>query len=227
MKKLLSAAVAAIVLVGSAFAIDLSVDANFALPLDFTSSNYNVDVNEKNYTHTKTVSRDSGIGADIGVKAMLTDMFGVKADVGLYFPQSLTTTVTNTTSVLGKVTTVGPNESTMKYADIYDSYSSFNIFAGPAIRAVKAKGYEICVTPGLSVDMRKATVGTGDQAQSSTMTYLGFGAELDARVKLNKHVYINAACPFIYQFKVIDSSNNEYEAKGFYVVPKIGVGYKL
>ena len=209
MKKLFGAAVLAVMFVGSAFAIDFSVDANFAVPFNFTSSTTNIDVDKKNYTHTKSVIKEMGLGADVGLKAMLTRTFGLKVDLGLYFPQSATTTTTTTTksSVLGNVTTVGPNSSSVKYSDLYDSYTSFNLFAGPAIRFKKSSAYDLCVTPGFSVDVRKSTVGSGDSAKSDKLTYLGFGAELDARYNINKNFYVSAACPLIYQFKVIDAND--------------------
>ena len=227
MKKLFGAAVLAVMFVGSAFAIDFSVDANFAVPFNFTSSTTNIDLDEKNYTHTKSVRKEMGLGADVGLKAMLTRTFGLKVDLGLYFPQSATTTTTTKSSVLGNVKTVGPNSSSVKYSDLYDSYTSFNLFAGPAIRFKKSSAYDLCVTPGFSVDVRKSTVGSGDSAKSDKLTYLGFGAELDARYNINKNFYVSAACPLIYQFKVIDANNKEYEAHGLYIVPKIGVGYRF
>ena len=227
MKKLFGAAVLAVMFVGSAFAIDFSVDANFAVPFNFTSSTTNIDLDEKNYTHTKSVRKEMGLGADVGLKAMLTRTFGLKVDLGLYFPQSATTTTTTKSAVLGNVTTVGPNSSSVKYSDLYDSYTSFNLFAGPAIRFKKSSAYDLCVTPGFSVDVRKSTVGSGDSATSDKLTYLGFGAELDARYNINKNFYVSAACPLIYQFKVIDANDEEYEAHGLYIVPKIGVGYRF
>lgn len=227
MKKLFGAAVLAVMFVGSAFAIDFSVDANFAVPFNFTSSTTNIDVDKKTYTHTKSVIKEMGLGADVGLKAMLTRTFGLKVDLGLYFPQSATTTTTTKSSVLGKDTTVGPNSSSVKYSDLYDSYTSFNLFAGPAIRFKKSSAYDLCVTPGFSVDVRKNTVGSGDSATSDKLTYLGFGAELDARYNINKNFYVSAACPLIYQFKVIDANDEEYEAHGLYIVPKIGLGYRF
>ena len=226
MKKLFGAAVLAVMFVGSAFAIDFSVDANFAVPFNFTSSTTNIDVDKKNFTHTKSVIKEMGLGADVGLKAMFTRTFRLKDDLGLYFPQSATTTTTTKSSVLGNVTTVGPNSSSVKYSDLYDSYTSFNLFAGPAIRFKKSSAYDLCVTPGFSVDVRKSTVGSGDSATSDKLT-LGFGAELDARYNINKNFYVSAACPLIYQFKVIDANNKEHEAHGLYIVPKIGVGYRF
>ena len=227
MKKLFGAAVLAVMFVGSAFAIDFSVDANFAVPFNFTSSTTNVDFGGKNYTHIKSVRKEMGLGADVGLKAMLTRTFGLKVDLGLYFPQSATTTTTTKTSVGGTVTTTEPKDSSVKYSDLYDSYTSFNLFAGPAIRFKKSIAYDLCVTPGFSVDVRKSSVGSGDSATSDKLTYLGFGAELDARYNINKNFYVSAACPLIYQFKVIDANDEEYEAHGLYIVPKIGLGYRF
>lgn len=227
MKKLFGAAVLAVMFVGSAFAIDFSVDANFAVPFNFTSSNTNVDFGGNSYIHTKSVIKEMGLGADVGLKAMLTRTFGLKVDLGLYFPQSATTTTTTKSSVGGTVTTTEPKDSSVKYSDLYDSYTSFNLFAGPAIRFKKSSAYDLCVTPGFSVDIRKNTVGSGDSATSDKLTYLGFGAELDARYNINKNFYVSAACPLIYQFKVIDANNKEYEAHGLYIVPKIGLGYRF
>ncbi|MCR5285828.1 MAG: hypothetical protein K6D95_09535 [Treponema sp.] len=44
MKKLLTGLLSAFLLLGSAYAVDLSFDANFALPLDFTKSSWSETV---------------------------------------------------------------------------------------------------------------------------------------------------------------------------------------
>lgn len=227
MKKIISAALAVFLFVGSAFAIDFSADFNVALPLDFTTSKINVDVNDNNYTHTTIKNKESGFGADIGFKAMLTDMFGVKLNLGYYMPQKIKSTTTTTTKVLGKESTSTADPVTTSYSDIYSSLSSFNVFVGPAIVVQNKKAYAITVTPGLSIDMRTASYTVGDQTKSVKYQYWGFGAEFDASYTLTKNLYLNFSCPAVYQFKIVDSEDNETERKGFYVVPKIGVGYNF
>lgn len=224
MKKILSVAVATLMFVGSIFAIDFSVDGNFAIPLDFAKTETNNEVPYIKSTIT-TNSQEVSFGGDIGVKAMLTKMFGVKVDLGLYFPNkksSKTTTVTT----FGNNTTKTEADGEIVYADIYDSFTSFNLFVGPAIRLANKKSYAFCVTPGFSFDWRTAKYTVGNNSTSIKTTTLGFGAEIDARYNITKNIYLNAACPFIYQFKVI-SENDESKINAFYIVPKIGLGYRF
>lgn len=226
MKKILSVAIATLMFVGSIFAIDFSVDGNFAIPLDFTKAESTVKVNDSNYTTTTINYKEVGFGGDIGLKAMLTKMFGVKVDLGLYFPQSQNWKSTTDVVLLGKTTTSSDSGKTT-YSDTYDSFTSFNLFVGPAIRLANKKSYAFCVTPGFSFDWRTAKYTVGDTTKTSKTTTLGFGAELDARFNITSHVYLNAACPFVFQFKTIYDDNTEEEAKGFYMVPKIGIGYRF
>lgn len=230
MKKILSVAIATLMLVGSVFAIDFSVDGNFAVPLDFTKSETHSSSSilgvTTNYDRT-TNNKEFGLGGDLGLKAMLTKTFGVKVDLGLYFPQSVTSKTTTVTKVGSSTTTSNPDPTETKYSDIYDSYTSFNLFVGPAIRLANKKAYAFCVTPGFSVDWRTAKYTVGDTPKTSKTTTLGFGAELDARFNITSHFYLNAACPFVFQFKTIYDDDSEADAKGFYMVPKIGVGYRF
>lgn len=229
MKKNLSVIIATLMLAGSVFAIDFSVDGNFAIPLDFakteTKSENTVFGVKTTYNHT-TNYQEVGFGGDVGIKAMLTKNFGLKLDLGLYFPNSQswkTTTVftanknSNTTNSDGKYV----------YSDMYDSFTSFNLFVGPAIRLSNKKSYAICVTPGFSFDWRTEKVTSGETTTTNKTTVLGFGAEFDARYNITKNIYLNAACPIIYQFKEINSNNDETKINALYVVPKIGVGYRF
>lgn len=227
MKKIITLVLSAFIFASSTFAVDLSADFNLALPLDFTTSKLNVDVNENNYTHTTAKSTESGFGADVGFKAMVTDMFGVKVNLGFYMPKKVKSTTTTVTKILGKENTVTGDPVTTVYSDIYDSFTSFNVFVGPAICVQNKKSYAITVTPGLSIDMRTASVKAGNQTKSVKYQYWGFGAEVDANYALTKKLYLNFSCPAVYQFKVVDSEDKETERKGFYVVPKIGVGYNF
>lgn len=224
MKKILSVAVAAFMLVGSIFAIDFSVDGNFAIPLDFAKETKTV-VDSSVFGAKSTITTNSqevGFGGDVGIKAMLTKNFGLKLDLGLYFPNSqsykITTTLNNTSL---------DDSGKYVYSDMYDSYTSFNLFVGPAIRLSNKKAYAICVTPGFSFDWRTAKVTSGDKTTTNKKTVLGFGAEFDARYNITKNIYLNAACPIIYQFKEINSNNDETKINAFYVVPKIGLGYRF
>lgn len=224
MKKILSVAAAAFMLVGSIFAIDFSVDGNFAIPLDFAKDTKTIV--ESSILGTKsTVTKNSqevGFGGDVGIKAMLTKNFGLKLDLGLYFPNSQSW---KTTTTLNNSSTI--NDEKYVYSDIYDSYTSFNLFVGPAIRLSNKKSYAICVTPGFSFDWRTAKVTSGDKTTTDKTTVLGFGAEFDARYNITKNIYLNAACPIIYQFKKINSNNDETKINALYVVPKIGLGYRF
>lgn len=227
MKKILSVAIATFMLVGSVFAIDFSVDGNFAVPLDFTKKEGSANLYDVFSSDSTTNYTEVGIGGDIGLKAMLTKTLGLKVDLGLYFPQSqswkTTTTTTNVLTGSNTKTTDGKNT----YSDIYDSYTSFNLFVGPAIRLANKKAYAFCVTPGFSVDWRTAKKTVNNNTTTYKTTTLGFGAEVDARFNITSHFYLNAACPFIFQFKTIYDDDSEADAKGFYMVPKIGVGYRF
>lgn len=221
MKKLLSAAVAAVMLVGSAFAIDLCVDANFALPVS-----YSVEKSQTTFLGNTiaviTTIEEGGFGGDIGFSAMLTNSIGVKAELGLYSPHNATVTLK---SIIGdNKTDFDPVE--INYSDVYDSYTSFNLFVGPTLGLNAHGAITAYLTPGLNIDFRKA-VAKGSDTVALNQKLIGIGAELDGRLNLSKFLYINAACPVIYNFKVIDSNNKEYKASGLYVVPKIGVGVRF
>lgn len=227
MKKIIVALLSVFILAGSAFAVDLSADFNVALPFDFTTNKYNVDVNDSNYTHTTTKNKESGFGVDAGLKAMLTKQFGVKVNLGYYCPKKVTSTTTTVSKILGKESTVKGDPITTTYSDVYDSFSSFNVFVGPAIVVQDKKSYDITVTPGLSIDMRSASKTVGDQTKTVKYQYWGVGAQIDATYNLSKKLYLNFSCPAVYQFKIVDSDDNEAECNGFYLVPKIGVGYNF
>lgn len=229
MKKILSVAVAAFMLVGSIFAIDFSVDGNFAIPLDFAKSetkSENTVLGVKTTYNRTTNSQEVGFGGDVGIKAMLTKNFGLKLDLGLYFPNSQSWKTTTVSTVNNTSSTTNSNGKYV-YSDMYDSYTSFNLFVGPAIRLSNKKSYAICVTPGFSFDWRTAKVTSGDTTTPNKKTVLGFGAEFDARYNITKNIYLNAACPIIYQFKEINSNNDETKINALYVVPKIGLGYRF
>lgn len=227
MKKILSVAAATFLLVGSIFAIDFSVDGNFAIPLDFAKTETKSESSLGSYNST-TNYQEVGFGGDVGIKAMLTKNFGLKLDLGLYFPNSQSWKTTKTTfSTITNTSTTTPSNGKYVYSDIYDSYTSFNLFVGPAIRLSNKKSYAICVTPGFSFDWRTSKVTSGDTTTTNKTTVLGFGAELDARYNITKNIYLNAACPIIYQFKEINSNNDETKINALYVVPKIGLGYRF
>lgn len=114
MKKILSVAVAAFMLVGSIFAIDFSVDGNFAIPLDFAKTetkSENTVLGVKTTYNRTTNYQEVGFGGDVGIKAMLTKNFGLKLDLGLYFPNSQSwktttvTTVNNSSSTTNSILT--------------------------------------------------------------------------------------------------------------------------
>ena len=217
MKKILTGLLSAFLLLGSAYAVDLSFDANFALPLDFTKSSWSETVFgvKTSYVAHNT---EIGLGGDIGVQAMFTKQFGLRADLGLFFPQSVSTKTTTTVS-----NTVTTGSSKTNYSDLYDSFTSFNLFVGPAINISSSKSYNLYVVPGMSFDWR--TAKSGDTV--TKVTFLGAGAAINAQFKVNKNLYLNANCPVIFQFKAIYSDGTEKDTKGLYVVPSVGLGYHL
>lgn len=229
MKKNLSVIIATLMLAGSVFAIDFSVDGNFAIPLDFakteTKSENTVWGVKTTYNRT-TNYQEVGFGGDVGIKAMLTKNFCLKLDLGLYFPNSQSWKTT-TVSTVNKTSNTTNSDGKYVYSDMYDSFTSFNLFVGPAIRLSNKKSYAICVTPGFSFDWRTAKVTSGETTTTNKTTVLGFGAEFDARYNITKNIYLNAACPIIYQFKEINSNNDETKINALYVVPKIGLGYRF
>lgn len=229
MKKNLSVIIATLMLAGSVFAIDFSVDGNFAIPLDFAKTetkSENTVLSVKTTYNRTTNYQEVGFGGDVGIKAMLTKNFGLKLDLGLYFPNSQSWKTT-TVSTVNKNSNTTNSDGKYVYSDMYDSFTSFNLFVGPAIRLSNKKSYAICVTPGFSFDWRTAKVTVGNNSTTNKTTVLGFGAEFDARYNITKNIYLNAACPIIYQFKEINSNNDETKINALYVVPKIGVGYRF
>lgn len=224
MKKLLTGLLSAFLLLGSAYAVDLSFDANFALPLDFTKSTWDATA-EDLYTHNYVAHyTELGLGGDIGIQAMFTKQLGVRVDLGLFFPQfqSYKKTDSYTIPMLGTTHTSTSSGKDI-YSDDYDSFTSFNLFVGPAINISSSKTYTLYVVPGMSFDWR--TRKSGDTV--TKITYLGAGAAINAQFKVNKKLYLNANCPVIFQFKTIYSDGTEKDTKGLYVVPSVGLGYHL
>ena len=74
MKKILTGLLSAFLLLGSAYAVDLSFDANFALPLDFTKSSWSETILgvKTSYVAHNT---ELGLGGDINrVTETLSDL---------------------------------------------------------------------------------------------------------------------------------------------------------
>lgn len=224
MKKLLATIVAFLALAGSAFAIDLSADINFGVPMSFTSSNTEFEIIGTHYS-ISSKNKETSLGANAGVTAMLTDMFGARLDLGYFVPQSMTTTTTT------KIGSNNPSTTTTKTDYEDTTRSSFNVFVGPAINVYSKKNLVVYVNPGFNFDYRSYTVTTGSGESKTTTkytnTYYGAGAEVQAKYKLNKNLAVNFNCPVIYNFKVIDSQDNEAETKGWYLIPMLGISYNF
>ena len=226
MKKLLSVLAVLSVMCGSVFAIGLTIDGNFAVP--FTMGSYTTldsKLNDSNYITSTTKTVERGIGGDVGVTVLLSKYIGVKADVGLFFPQSLTAN-TKTTTVVGGNATTKETSTTTEYKSDTSSTIDFNLFVGPYIAVKSAKKYTISVVPGFSLISRTTTVKSGDSSnKTNTQTY-GFGAELGAVYKITKNISANFTCPVIYQFQA-KSGDTTKDIKNLNVTPMAGICWKF
>lgn len=213
MKKLLSVVMTALIFAVSSFALDLSADVNFAVPMTaagFTDSN----VGDKYF--------ETSLGFDAGVQAMVDKKFGLKLSFGADFPQSK--------SGEGSVKIINSWAIT-SYNDDFSGYNNgfsvMSLFVAPVINVKQTTKYTVSVNPGMLFRFYNASVKTGDTVTKYSWTNMGAGAEIDARYKITNNIYARFGCPLVWLFNMQNTSGDSTKYNGFYFAPHFGIAYKF
>lgn len=188
----------------SSTSLDLSIDVNYALPMIFQHSETDISTSD---------SFQFGMGIDTGISLMLTDRLGAKVDVGFEFPQTNKGTIT-----------VGPIETKINqdYRD-WEKNFRFSIFFGPKINLINQRNYTVGITPGFLFQSWAVKEGSLD----GTITYWGFGGEIDATYTVSGNIYANLSVPVVWLYSMKDGDHKTEDISYWCIKPKIGVGYRF
>lgn len=209
MKKLIMAAVAAIALVGSAFAVEIQADAAVTLPLTFGKFTSNGISSEEKIT---------AVGLDLGADVFFTDLIGVGAKMNFALP----------------LTMKEGNSDKIKFFHDYDGMKytgfQFNTLVGCAIRPLNNDKMFLIITPGIDINLvsYKATI-EGYGSTKFTQSSFGLGADAQFGYKFNDKIAISGGCLLAYNFfgsfKVEGEKIDGMKVSGFFLTPKVGATY--
>jgi hypothetical protein len=224
MKKILSVILTLLVGSTAVFAIENSLDVNFAAPIIIsTNRSETVIGNQSSVTDTTNVL--NGFGVNINDTVMLTRNLGARVGAGFLWPSQANWSSKNTTTILGTTTTSSSSGSD-SYSDYYDSCFNFNLFAGVAIRPLMKKNYQLLITPGADFSWVNAKAKSADS--SSTDFKFGLGVDFTFEFNVYKKFYANVSLPCVYQFVQSTDGKSNDDFKGcFRMMPQIGVGYRF
>lgn len=224
MKKILSVILTLLVGSTAVFAIENSLDVNFAAPIIIsTNKSETVMVNQSSVTETTNVL--NGFGVNINDTVMLTRNLGARVGAGFLWPSQANWSSKNTTTLLGTTTTTSSSGSD-SYSDYYDSCFNFNLFAGVAIRPLMKKNYQLLITPGADFSWVNAKAKSSDS--STTDFKFGLGVDFTFEFNVYKKFYANVSLPCVYQFvQSTDGKSNDKFKGCFRMMPQIGVGYRF
>lgn len=213
MKKLLTAACAVLLALTAAVAEKpkMAVDANFTVPVMSKMESYNMVSGT-----LESLDRDvtTAVGADVSFRAMFTDMLGVYAQAGIYFP-------------IKEEIEEGSFELTID-DDLYENWVGFNFLVAPAITPINNEKFVLTIAPGLAVSTQSATIKSIDIKINDT--FLGLGANVGFDINLTEKIYIKPALEMDYYFYEWFSADDFDEDDGvsvFTCKPSIGVGIRF
>lgn len=138
MKKLLVSVITALTLLGSAFAVEFKVDADFAIPIETVNQSYSETVSGFGSMEYKATSSFVPVGLSVGVDAFFTDLLGASFKANFGF--------TSTVNTKAKYSINGEGETSPKASNNFDSGSSSSFFLGAAIRPLIWKILLYCNT---------------------------------------------------------------------------------
>ena len=224
MKKILSVILTLLVGSTAVFAIENSLDVNFAAPIIIrTDRDETVIGNQSSVTDTTNVL--NGFGVNINDTVMLTRNLGARVGAGFLWPSQINWSSKNTTTILGTTTTTS-NSGSSSYSDSCDSIFNFNLFAGVAIRPLMKKNYQLLITPGADFSWVNAKAKSSDS--STTDFKFGLGVDFTFEFNVYKKFYANVSLPCVYQFVQSTDGKSNDDFKGcFRMMPQIGVGYRF
>ncbi len=225
MKKILSVILTLLVGSTAVFAIENSLDVNFAAPI-IVSVTKGDSLSALGYSTTsETTTVLNGFGVNINDTVMLTRNLGARVGAGFLWPsQANSSTKTTTTKTSG--TNIDTSNSSVSYSDYYDSCFNFNLFAGVAIRPLMKKNYQLLITPGADFSWVNAKAKSSDS--STTDFKFGLGVDFTFEFNVYKKFYANVSLPCVYQFVQSTDGKSNDDFKGcFRMMPQIGVGYRF
>lgn len=213
MKKLLVSVITTLTLLGSVFAVEFKVDADFALPIEIVNSSQSQAFLGST---VNTVFSSVPVGLSVGVDAYFTDLLGASLKANLGFTKTLNAKV----KLAGIMTVNDP----MKLE--FDSGIASSFFLGAAIRPVNGKFFFVA-TPGAILSF----VSFKDNESDSKLNInaFGLGADLQAGYKITDKIAINGGVLATILFapkmtvdgtKIID---DDVKKIGFMIEPKVGV----
>jgi hypothetical protein len=218
MKKILSVILTLLVGSTAVFAIENSLDVNFAAPIIISSNSSTNDIlNQK----TQSTAVMNGFGVNINDTVMLTRNLGARVGAGFLWPSQIN--ATSSVTIAGKTTTSSGSSS---YSDSCDSIFNFNLFAGVAIRPLMKKNYQLLITPGADFSWVNEKAKSSDS--STTDFKFGLGVDFTFEFNVYKKFYANVSLPCVYQFVQSTDGKSNDDFKGcFRMMPQIGVGYRF
>ncbi len=224
MKKILSVILTLLVGSSAVFAIENSLDVNFAAPIIIgTDRRETKIVGSSSVTDITKVL--NGFGLNINDTVMLTRNLGARLGAGFLWPSQINTS-SKTTTTVSSSTTTSSSSSTTSYSDSYDSIFNFNLFAGVAIRPLMKKNYQFLITPGADFSWVNAKAKGADS--STTDFKFGLGVDFSFEFNVYKKFYANVSLPCVYQFVQSTDGKTNDDFKGcFRMMPQIGVGYRF
>lgn len=221
MKKLLISVITALTLLGSAFAVEFKVDADFAIPIETVNLSYSETV--PGYTvggYTMEVKQTASfvpVGLSVGVDAFFTDLLGASFKANFGF--------TSTMNTKAKYSMNGEEQTMPKQSEKYDSGSSSSFFLGAAIRPLNGKFFFIA-TPGAILSFSSFKMYNSKM----NINAFGLGADLQAGYKITDKIAINggilAAILFAPKMTMdgedVTAMMDNVKKSGFIIEPKIG-----
>lgn len=216
MKKLIGI-LTALLIAGSVFAVDFSIDAGFDIPMSVWKS--------EKFTYGSTTEQTTyftnGIGFDIGAQAMFTKEVGVRFEFGYEMPKSQSdkTVVKTRNSKTNR-------KSSFSYPDVYSDFKCLSIFCGAALHAAGNKTAVLYVSPGVVINNYSGTSKvTGKTGKSIEF---GLGADIEGRINITSNLYLKAGFPVYYMIvQKVNGQDADMIIDGFNFTPQIGLGYRF
>lgn len=213
MKKLLVSVITTLTLLGSVFAVEFKVDADFALPIEIVNFSQS-QTDEGTTLKSEMIFSSVPVGLSVGVDAYFTDLLGASLKANLGFTKTLNTKM--------KITGMDPVEGSMKF----DSGIASSFFLGAAIRPVNGKFFFVA-TPGAILSF----VSFKDNESDSKLNInaFGLGADLQAGYKITDKIAINGGVLATILFApkmTVDGTkifDDDVKKIGFMIEPKVGV----
>lgn len=213
MKKLLVSVITTLTLLGSVFAVEFKVDADFALPIEIVNSSQSQAFLGST---VNTVFSSVPVGLSVGVDAYFTDLLGASLKANLGFTKTLNAKV----KLAGIMTVNDP----MKLE--FDSGIASSFFLGAAIRPVNGKFFFVA-TPGAILSF--VSFKDNENDSKSNINAFGLGADLQAGYKITDKIAINGGvlATILFAPKMTTNGANMFDDDvkkiGFMIEPKVGV----